>query len=701
MDSKPKQAPVTDLSEMLAVVARHAQSGQLADAEAILKQILHAAPNQPDALGLLSLVQHQSGRTDLAVQTAERALKSRPNAAPIHANLSVMHRKLGNLPKAIEHASKAAALKPDFVDAHYNLGLAQLDAGDLDAALQSYDRALTLKPRFAEAINNRGTVLHKLGRVVEAEAEFRRALAVRPAYPEALNNLGTALRGQGRLTEAIDAYKKALAHRAAYFDAAKNLMSVQVELGRLSEAIAAGEQACKLKPNDRSVLSSLAAIYLEVHSPQQAIAALESLIAAGDATPQNYEVLGLAYARAGDPERAIIAQQKAIALKPDFALAHGRIGAAYSQLGRFGDALLAYDTALRIDPSLDGLYLDIADAKIFRDDQDTHLRAMEAIPLDQVEAGRRMRLHFALGKAYDDIRRYDDAFRHFAAGNALARQVVSYDEPKQLQMLARTIATFTPAMVRTHSGGGAPGKRPIFVVGVPRSGTTLVERIVASHPSCVGAGEIPDFNAALGDALRSAGEGAAYPEFAEGVSAGELTRIGEAYLKSIERHAPAHAAHVVDKLPQNAFYLGLIHLALPNAKIIHVVRDPLDTCLSCFTKLFDLGWPQTYDLTELGHYYRAYRKIMDHWRAALPGSAILEVSYEALIADSEAQSRRILDFCGLDWSNNVRDFHKLDRPVMTASFAQVRRPIYTASIGRWRHYEKHLGPLIAALAEPV
>jgi hypothetical protein len=309
-----------------------------------------------------------------------------------------------------------------------------------------------------------------------------------------------------------------------------------------------------------------------------------------------------------------------------------------------------------------------------------------------------MHAAFAAAKAYDDLKRYDDAFAYLTRANALKRKAIAYDEPQVLNLFERIRSTFTAALVDAKAGGGSAAQTPIFVLGMPRSGTTLVEQILASHPRVKGAGELKDMNETINSVRGSDGMQLAYPEFVADLSRDDLVRIGDAYTSRLARHAPG-AERITDKMPSNFYFLGLIHLALPGAKIIHTQRNPVDTCLSCFSKLFAGEQNQTYDLAELGRYYRAYHGLMAHWRSVLPKGAFLDVQYEDVVADTETQARRILDHCGLAWSPAVLDFHRTERPVKTASARQVRQPIYGSSVARWRNYERFLGPLLAELGD--
>jgi hypothetical protein len=344
--------------------------------------------------------------------------------------------------------------------------------------------------------------------------------------------------------------------------------------------------------------------------------------------------------------------------------------------------------------------VNLSDAKRFRANDDKHLLAIEEF-LAKVETLKdedQMHASFAAAKAYDDLKRYEEGFPYLIRANALKRKAVTYDEQAVLGLFERVECTFTADLVRAKSGGGSTSRKPIFVLGMPRSGTTLIEQILASHPRVTGAGELKDMSDTINSVRGSDGQQAAYPEFVPVLSASELAKIGEAYATKLAERAPG-AERITDKMPSNFYFLGLIHLALPGAKVIHTGRNPVDTCVSCFSKLFAGEQNQTYDLAELGRYYRAYHGLMAHWRAVLPKDAFLDVQYEEVVADTETQARRILDYCELEWSPRVLDFHRTERPVKTASARQVRQPIYGSSVQRWRNYEKFLGPLLNELGD--
>jgi len=376
------------------------------------------------------------------------------------------------------------------------------------------------------------------------------------------------------------------------------------------------------------------------------------------------------------------------------------MGNALKELGQLQEAQKAYLEALRLDPNVTGVYANLAELKTFKPD-DPHLTAMERLAVQKEELSKfdRTELDFALGKAYADLKDYGRSFKHLLVGNARKRATISYEETSALALFDRIEAVFTRELIAANSGGGDVSPMPIFVLGMPRSGTTLVEQILASHPMVYGAGELQTFKDATPSVRGPGGNVIPFPEFVPALDASALRQIGARYVALVREFAAkskgAQSERVTDKMPSNYYFAGLIHLALPNAKIVHTTRDPIDTCISCFSKLFTMEQNHTYDLGELGRYYKRYEQLMEHWHRVLPPGRILNVRYEDVVADLESQVRRVIAYCGLPWDDRCLSFYKTDRPVRTGS--EVRQPIYNSAVGRWRVYEEHLGPLLSAL----
>jgi hypothetical protein len=362
----------------------------------------------------------------------------------------------------------------------------------------------------------------------------------------------------------------------------------------------------------------------------------------------------------------------------------------------FVDARRAFETAVALAPRSGEFHRSLAEVARFAPG-DARLPAMEALAGDMPSLAIRdqIALGFALGKAFGELDDPERAMRHLFDANALRRGQLGYDETRTLRRLARIEEVFTAELLDRMASAGEPSALPIFIVGMPRSGTTLVEQILASHPQVFGAGEIAEFGRIVESICEPAGAAGAFPEMFPTLAAHELRELGARYLAALRAIAP-HAARVTNKMPGNFRLIGVIRLALPHARIIHVRRDPVDTCLSCFSKLFRTQ-PYTYELGELGRYYGAYASLMAHWRRVLPAGAMLEVRYEEVVRDLEGEARRIVAYCGLDWDARCLDFHRATRPVRTASANQVRRPLYDSAVGRWRAYEPWLRPLLDAL----
>ncbi len=368
--------------------------------------------------------------------------------------------------------------------------------------------------------------------------------------------------------------------------------------------------------------------------------------------------------------------------------------------GQFDRAKQDFEEAIKHAPDATAAYLNWANcARALATDQPLiNMRKL------QKQAGRlpdegRMCLEFALGKVLADIGEREELFQHLLAANALARRLAPYDEPETLGYLSKIREVFAADLMRSKGGAGFLSELPVFVVGMPRSGTTLVEQILASHPDVFGAGELRNVHS-LASSIQGA-DGSAFPTSVTNLSSAELAEIGQRYVTEIETIAPS-VRRITNKMPSDFAYAGFLHLILPRARIIHMRRNPLDTALSCFSHLFrrddgGLGLTYSYDLASLGRYYRAYRDLMAHWRKTLPRDVLLEVDYEDLVRDFDAQARRIVSHCALPWDDACASFYRTIRPVATASAAQVRRPIYNTSIGRWRPNDAVLQPLLDEL----
>jgi tetratricopeptide (TPR) repeat protein len=607
---------------------------------------------------------------------------------------AIRAQRSGRLNDAARDCQSVLRRQPNHAGALRLLGMTQARQGQLNSAATLLARAVALDPGAADLRNDYGMVLHALGRHEAALAQYQEAFAANPRSAVLLNNLGNTLASLRRPDEAIACFQQAVAIEPRYAEARNNLGIVLQAQGRVDEAIAQFEQALAARPELTAVRMNLATVLLALGHHEMAIAALRAVLAAQPEHGVAHLNLGTALRGAGRTEESIAHYQKACALLPGQANAQGSLGAALQELGRIEEAGACFDRAIELEPDRPSHYLRLTGNGTLSAG-DSRIAAMEGLAADpgRLPEEEQVALHFALGKALADIGAHDRAFHHLLAGNALHRRRIAYKEADVIGRLERTRAVFTPALMRERQGTGDPTRRPIFIVGMPRSGSTLVEQMLACHPAVFAAGEVTAFREAV------AAVGGTFPD---NVGAIEPRRLATDYLARIEAVAARGGMareRITDKLPANFRYVGLIHLAMPHARIIHVRRDPIDMCLSCFGNIFE-GLPFTYDLGELGRYYRAYERLMTHWRGLLPADAMLEVRYEELVEDFAAQARRIVLYCGLAWDDACLAFHAAARPVRTSSVVQVRRGIYRTSVGRWRPDDTVLRPLLEGLGGP-
>jgi len=430
-----------------------------------------------------------------------------------------------------------------------------------------------------------------------------------------------------------------------------------------------------------------------------ALACYERVRTMRPADPMVYTNIGAALARLRRLEPAVAAYRRALDINPDLHATMNNLGNALRDLGRFDEAHDTYRRAIRLAPAKGAYYHNLVKSRRLPND-DPHFRAMERLAHadESLALNDRIFLHFALGQALADVGQNARSFDHLLAGNALQRGRVAYDEAAVLEVLDRIRAVFTEGLMRGRRNCGDRSATPVFIIGMPRSGSTLIEQILASHPNVFGAGERADFPQALRQLVTD--NGGARPDLAAitSLSADQFGQLGADYLHRLGNAPDATRAHqrITDKYLANFANVGLIHMALPNARFIHSRRAPIETCLSCFARLFD-DVKFSYDLGELGRYHRAYAALMAHWQCVLPPGVMIDVHYEDLVLDVAGEARRMLSHCGLPWDNACLDFHKTSRMVLTESAAQVRQPIYRTSVQRWRPAPDLLRPLLDGL----
>jgi len=577
-------------------------------------------------------------------------------------NLARQHHQAGRLSEAERLYRQILAVEPAHADALHLLGVVALQCGHGGGAVELIGKAIALNPYQADFFDHLGAAMLALGRWDEAAANFREAIRLNPEYAEAHNNLGCALEPLGRTDEAAECYRRALALKPRYPDAQNNLGNILRKLGRLTEAVELYEAALKTDPRNAAAWNSL----------------------------------GSARREQGDLEEAQACFRRALEINPRYADAQNNLGFLLDSLGRFEEATACYRQAIAIDPAHAKAHKNLGRSRRYGDaDRDEIARMEQLLAEDRLPQEARVDLHFALGKIYDDCGQWARAFEHYRQGNRLAD--VRFDEEGFLAYVDQLISAYTGPLLAEKSHLGLKSKLPIFIVGMPRSGTSLVEQILSAHPAVFGGGElnhVAQLSSSVAAALESVRP---YPACIAEIDAERAGRLADRYLKVIHG-LDGKALRVTDKMPTNFLHLGLIAVLLPKARIIHCRRHPLDTCLSCYFQDFVYRSGYAYDLRLLGVYYRQYARLMDHWLRVLP-TPIFELDYEALTDRQEELTRRMIEYCGLDWDPRCLKFQENPRAVRTVSSWQVRQPIYTRSVGRWKNYEEFLGPLKEALGE--
>jgi tetratricopeptide (TPR) repeat protein len=618
--------------------------------------------------GLNRAVQwHQVGKLDLAENEYVRVLRAQPDQFDALHGLGTLQAQQSRYGEALQNLSAAVKLRPNDIGALSNLGIAYANLGRSSEALSCYDRALALKPDFPEALANRGDALRSLKRPEEALDSYNRAVALSPGVADIFNNRSGAFRDLNRIQEALEDCERALALKPDHVGAHNNRGCALQNLNRLAEAIVCFDEALAIDPK-----------FIPAHVNR-----------------------GHVLKDSGRARAALDNYDKALALMPDCAEAHDGKGLALMELGRLEEAKQSIEKAVAISPRKAGFYYNLTTVmRIGPDDRRFHTMLDLAKAPQSLDGGEQIFLQFALAKTFAGIGDHERSFQHLERGNTLKRKQIIYNETPIIGSLKRIKKAFSIKTMQQYARLGDPSDAPLFIVGMPRSGTTLVEQILAAHPKIFAAGETDDFAKAMLACGGPIANGINFPESVSQTSPNAWRDLGERYIERVRSYAP-DAERIVNKLPENFRLVGFIRLAFPNARIIHTRRHPVDTCLSCYSHLFTGYIPYAYDLGELGRYYKAYQTLTEHWRQILPPDAWLEVQYEKLVADFEPQARRIISHCGLDWDDRCLTFHQVERQVRTASAVQVRKPIYAESVGRWRPYKFFLDPLIAELGPSI
>ena len=629
-----------------------------------------------------------------AAHAASTLLASAPGHPSAILFLGIARRLLGDLPGSLALLEPLARAQPQSAAVQYEYGVSLGTAGRRDEALAALERAVTLRHEVGDAWRHIADHRMAAGDPAGADAAWANHVTLASAGPQLVEPAKAIC--DGRLADAERLLRDHLARVPDDPPALRMLADLAQRAGHWNDAATLLERCLARAPRFAAARHSYALVLLELNRTAAALAEIECLLQAEPENPVYRNLQANALGRVGEHQRAIAAFATLLDEYPANARIWMAYGDALKTAGRTDEGIAAYREGLRLAPGFGELWWSLANLKTFRFTA-ADIEAMRGLlARPGITAADQWHLHFALGKALEDLEQYPGSFEHYAAGNRIRRAGVDYDAAATSAFVQRARSVFTAEFVAQRRGWGHEAHDPIFVVGLPRSGSTLVEQILASHAQVEGTDELP---IVAGIARTLAGR-APYPLVLAQPGADDFRTFGERYLLESRAYRRQGTAHFIDKMPNNWLHVGLIHLMLPHARIVDVRRHPMDCCWSCFRQHFARGQHFTYSLADLGRYYVDYVAWMEHVDAVLPGR-VHRVHYETLVTDTEAEVRRLLDHCGLPFDPACLQFHENARAVATASSEQVRRPIYRDAVGQWRRYEPWLEPLRLALGSTL
>jgi tetratricopeptide (TPR) repeat protein len=638
-------------------------------------------------------------RPDLALEQAQAVLQAAPGHPQAELIAAQAQRRLGRPRDARRRLEALAAAEPRSAATAFELGLAAAALGDSPAAIGALRRAVALKPDFPEA----WVALADALRLAGAEDEADRAYldSVRASTRDPLLAQAALALTDDRLPVAEALLRERLKSRPTDVAAIRMLGELAARLGRNADAAALLRRTVALAPGFDAARELLARILGRDNRPEEALAEIDVLIPRAPANLSHAMFKASLLVRIGDQDQARAIYERILQEIPTQPIIWMSLGHVLKTLGRQAEAVAAYRRALEQQPTLGEAWWSLANLKTVRF-QPQDVQAMREALSQVAEGDDRLHLHFALGKALEDAGQDQDAFGHYDQGNRLRRTQLSYSAAEVGEQCERIAGLFTPAFLAERAGQGCPAPDPIFIVGLPRSGSTLIEQILASHSQVEGTMELPDLMsiAARLRAREARTPADRYPELLAELDAEDLRALGQEYLDRTRVQRRTGRPLFIDKMPNNWQHAGLIQLILPNARIIDARRHPMGCCLSAWKQHFARGQAFSYDLSDVGRYYRDYVALMDAFDRAAPGR-IHRVIYERMVADTGGEVRRLLDYLGLPFEEGCLDFWRNDRAVRTASSEQVRRPIFTDAVDHWRRFEPWLEPLVEALGPVV
>jgi tetratricopeptide (TPR) repeat protein len=718
----------SDYAEAYGELARlYLAKSEWSKLESCAQTAIKLKPDYADVYRTLGNAHMAQSRTNEAIAAYERALQLNSRFAEAYWDMGIAL----NL-RVMDYQHAALELKPDMADINMQMHLSNafLGKGKLDQAIAGFKRVTRIAPKFADVHCDLGIALARQGNVEEAIASIQIALDLNPDFSKAHIALGNILEQQDKSSEAIAAFQRVLELEPNQAEANCAMGRLLLKQDKVDEAIACLQRALRVSPNLAEACYLIAGVYLAQREPMLAFEYAQKAVSLASQTPEVINTFGSALLALSQIDQAIEVYSRSLKLNPNLLMTNYCLGRAYQISGNFEESNRFFDLALAINPK----YLDAIAGKagnlekkrefqaaydllrpvIEASDVDATIQNVfanvsrrlgnqrEAIDLleaclskGSLRLDKQKSLLFALGGLYDEIGLFDEAFRSYHQGNTLEPN--KFDAATFAEQFDQLIQIFSAANLAKFPRAENNSELPVFIVGMPRSGTTLLEQILSSYPQVFAAGELSDIGKIARNLSARLCVETPYPQSVELLTPNLISTLAEEQIYRLQQYSNStNATQVIDKLPHNFLNLGLIALMFPKARVIHCMRNPLDTCLSCYFQDFMGMHPYKYNLEHLGLYYKQYQRLMAHWHNVLD-IAILDVQYEDMVADQETMSRKIVDFLGLEWNEDCLNFHQSKRFARTASYDQVRKPIYTKSVERYRNYDKYLGSLKAAL----
>jgi tetratricopeptide (TPR) repeat protein len=662
-------------SDLLAEAHRKIQAGGLDEAREILQQILAGDKSQSEAWNLLGWIQSQQKNFPEAIESIGRAVAMHPTEPSLHRNLGFVYQSAAEFEEAVSCFERAVQLAPQDGNVHNELGVALRAKKDYDTAARHLREAVRLQPSIPLFHQNLAEVLGNLGQHEEAVAQYEEAIALAPNDAGLRNGSGVMLQATGKHDAAIERFREALA----------------------------------TAPNHPLYENNLAAALQSIGEDEEAITHYENILRTMPDSSDTYVNIGNFHLARNDLDSAAHHFSRAIAIDPSHFVAHNNLGSTLLDQGKFSEAADYFEKSLQSNPEYAPAYFNLSDLALnnkflFTDDQIHKIQMLVSggdLPPESASA-----MLFAVGNHFDSCGNYAEAFRAYGVANHIQRQIneaknISSDLEERETLTEAVIEFFDQAYFDNLPATGSDSEIPIFVVGMPRSGSTLIEQIISSHPDAVAAGELEEVGRLVTKILpRRITSEKAFPFCLQDADPATLHETAQQYLEYLQQHDAVtphwkELSRVIDKMWHNFFHLGFLYTLFPKARVIHSRRDAMDIGLSCFVRrLHAVHW--SWDLEKIGYFYRLYDQLMQHWRKVLP-IPMYEVDYEKLAQNPEVETRKLIDFCGLSWDERCLAFYENQTVVRTASRIQVREPIYQSSIGRWKNYAQELAPLKTAI----